>query len=76
MPLQDGVAQCAAHCVVRPSRCYCLEGVAPQDLVHDISDVVKKVDKGTKTVLIKTADGTEHTIKYTDKTTLAATMAL
>jgi ATP-dependent RNA circularization protein (DNA/RNA ligase family) len=50
--------------------------VAAQDLVHDISDVVKKVDKGTKTVLMKTADGTEHTIKYTDKTTLAATMAL
>ncbi len=47
--------------------------VAPQDLVHDTSDVVKKVDKGTKTVLIKTADGTEHTIKYTDKTVVEGT---
>jgi hypothetical protein len=35
--------------------------------------VVKKVDKGTKTVVIKSADGTEHTIKYTDKTVVEGT---
>jgi len=44
-----------------------------QDLVHDISGVVKKVDKGTKTVVIKSADGTEQTIKYTDKTVVEGT---
>ena len=47
--------------------------VAAQDLVHDISGVVKKVDKTTKTVVIKTSDGTEQTIKYTDKTVVEGT---
>jgi hypothetical protein len=49
------------------------QGAVAQDLVHDISGVVKKVDKGTKTIVVKTADGTEHTIKYTDKTTVEGT---
>ena len=47
--------------------------VVAQDLVHDISGVVKKVDKATKTVVIKASDGTEHTIKYTDKTVVEGT---
>jgi hypothetical protein len=38
------------------------------EFTHVISGVVKSVDKGTKTVVVKTADGTEHTIKYTDDT--------
>ncbi len=46
------------------------QGALADDLVHDISGVVKKVDKGTKTVVVKTADGTEHTFKYTEKTTV------
>jgi hypothetical protein len=45
---------------------------AADDLVHIVSGVVKSVDKDTKTVVVKTADGTEHTIKYTDKTTVKA----
>jgi hypothetical protein len=44
-----------------------------QDLAHDISGIVKKVDKKTKTVVVKTAEGTEHTIKYTDKTVVEGT---
>jgi len=45
------------------------QGAAAQDdVVHIFSGVVKHVDKGTKTVVIKSADGTEETIKYTDKT--------
>jgi hypothetical protein len=44
------------------------QGAVADDLVHDISGVVKKVDKGTKTVVVKTADGTEHTFKYSEKT--------
>jgi hypothetical protein len=48
-----------------------LTGAIAQDLVHAISGVVKDVDKGTKTVVIKTADGTDHTFKYTAKTTVA-----
>jgi hypothetical protein len=43
-----------------------------EDLVHVVSGVVKSVDKTTKTVVVKAADGTEHTIKYTDKTTVKA----
>jgi hypothetical protein len=43
-------------------------GAIADDVVHIVSGVVKSVDKGTKTVVVKTADGTEHTIKYTDQT--------
>ena len=42
--------------------------VAQDDVVHVLSGIVKSVDKGTKTVVVKTADGTEQTIKYTDDT--------
>jgi hypothetical protein len=49
------------------------QGAIAQGLVHDISGVVKKIDKGTKTVVVKAADGTEHTIKYTDKTAVEGT---
>ena len=44
--------------------------VAAEDVVHAVSGIVKSVDKGTKTMVVKTADGTEHTIKWTDKTTV------
>src|SRR5664279_6240579 len=39
-----------------------------EDVVHAISGTVKSVDKATKTMVVKTADGTEHTIKWTDST--------
>jgi len=42
--------------------------LAQDDVVHIVSGIVKSVDKDTKTVVVKAADGTEHTIKYTDKT--------
>jgi len=48
------------------------QSAVAEDLVHAVSGVVKSVDKTTKTVVVKAADGTEHTIKYTDKTTLDA----
>jgi hypothetical protein len=41
---------------------------AQDDVFHIVKGVVKSVDKDTKTVVVKTADGTEHTIKYTDST--------
>ena len=37
-----------------------------QDVVSVIHGTVKKIDKSTKTVVVKTADGTEHTVKVTD----------
>jgi len=47
--------------------------VAQDDVVHIMSGFVKHVDHDTKTVVIKTADGTEHTVKYTDKTVVEGT---
>jgi len=38
------------------------------DFTHMMDGVVKHIDKDTKTMVVKTADGTEHTVKYTDKT--------
>ena len=40
-----------------------------QDVVSVVHGTVTKVDKTTKTVVVKTADGTEHTIKFTADTT-------
>ena len=39
-----------------------------EDVVHAVSGIVKSIDKGSKTVVVKTADGAEDTIKYTDQT--------
>lgn len=44
-----------------------------QDVVSVIHGTVKKVDKSTKTVIVKTTDGTEHTIKVTDQATVHGT---
>jgi hypothetical protein len=38
--------------------------LAAQDVVHAVDGTVKKVDAGTKTVVIETKDGTEHTFHY------------
>jgi Cu/Ag efflux protein CusF len=43
---------------------------AQDDLVHIVKGVVKSVDKDSKTIVVKAGDGTEHTIKWTDKTTV------
>jgi len=44
-----------------------------QDVAHVVRGVVKSVDKDTKTFVVKTADGTEHTMKWTDKTVVKGT---
>ncbi len=44
-----------------------------QDVVSIIHGTVKKVDKATKTVVVKTADGTEHTIKVSSDATVKGT---
>ena len=41
-----------------------------EDIVHAVSGIVKSVDRTTKTMVVKTGDGTEHTIKWTEKTTV------
>lgn len=45
--------------------------VSAQDVVHMLKGVVKHVDKDSKTMVVKADDGTEHTIKWTDKTAVA-----
>jgi hypothetical protein len=47
-----------------------VERASADVFTKEVSGVVKKVDKDSKTMVVKTADGTEHTIKYTDKTTI------
>lgn len=44
-----------------------------QDVVSFVHGTIKKVDKTTKTVVVKSADGTEHTIKVTGDTTIKGT---
>jgi hypothetical protein len=44
--------------------------ISAQDVFHAVKGVVKSVDKDTKTMVVKASDGTEHTIKWTDKTTM------
>jgi hypothetical protein len=38
------------------------------DVTHVVSGFVKHVDHDAKTMVVKTADGTEHTIKWTSDT--------
>lgn len=47
-----------------------LQRASAEDLTHIVKGVVKSVDKDSKTMVVKTADGTEQTIKWTDKTTM------
>jgi hypothetical protein len=41
---------------------------AADDVVTAVEGTVQKVDAGTKTVVVKTADGTEHTVHFAKKT--------
>jgi hypothetical protein len=45
-------------------------GFAAEDVVHAVDGTVEKVDAGTKTVVVKTADGTEHTFHYVGDVTV------
>jgi len=41
---------------------------ADEDVVSAVHGTVKAVDKGAKTAVVKTADGTEHTVHFIGKT--------
>src|ERR1700675_3999119 len=45
-----------------------LVALAAQDVVSAVDGTVKKVDSGAKTVVVKTADGTEHTFLFLGRT--------
>lgn len=41
-----------------------------EDVARIVTGIVKHVDHEAKVVVVKTGDGTEHTIKYTDRTSV------
>lgn len=43
---------------------------AAEDVVTAVEGTVKKVDSGTKTVVVATGDGTEHTLHFIKKTSV------
>ena len=45
-------------------------GWAAQDVVTAVHGTITKLDSSTKTMVVKTKDGTEHTVKFVDKTTV------
>ncbi len=48
---------------------------ADTDVVTAVHGTVTKVDGATKTIVVKTADGTEHTMKFVSKTAVHGTDA-
>jgi len=44
--------------------------LAADDVVTAVEGTVKKVDSGAKTVVVKTEDGTEHTVHFLKKTSV------
>ena len=49
-----------------------VNSMAAEDVLHAVAGAITKVDKASKTFVIKAADGTEHVFKYSDKTTVRA----
>ena len=45
---------------------------AADDVVSAVHGTVTKLDSGTKTMIVKTKDGTEHTVHFVDKTAAGA----
>lgn len=41
---------------------------AAQDVVSAVHGTIKKIDSSTKTIVVKTADGTEHSLHFAAKT--------
>ncbi len=52
-----------------------LISLTAQDVVTAVEGTVKKVDSGTKTVVVKTADGAEHTFHFLGRTIVHGTEA-
>jgi hypothetical protein len=61
---------CMVACVALMA---CQSAFAADDVASAVSGVVKHIDHGTKTMVVKASDGTEHTIKYTGKTSWEGT---
>ena len=50
--------------------CFAIAVARAQNPTHVIIGTVEKVDAGTKTIAVKTADGTVETVKFNEKTTV------
>ncbi len=48
---------------------------ADEDVVTAVHGTITKVDEATKTIVVKTADGTEHTFHFVAKTTVHGSQA-
>jgi hypothetical protein len=46
-----------------------------KEAVEAVHGTITKVDSGAKTIVVKTADGTEHTMHFAEKTTVVGTEA-
>jgi hypothetical protein len=54
---------------------FLLPAHAEEDVVTAVHGTVTKVDQASKTILVKTADGTEHTLHFVAKTTVHGAQA-
>ena len=54
---------------------FVLPAAYAQGVVHAVEGTVKKVDAATKTIVVKTSDGAEHTFHFTDRTAVHGTDA-
>ncbi len=50
--------------------CLSLPAIADEDVVTAVSGTVKKVDAVTKTIVVKTREGAEHTFHFVGRTTV------
>ena len=69
MSFRSGVRRALAVAIVAAIT-FCIgQAVSAQDdVVHIVKGVVTHIDKDSKTMVVKAGDGTEHSIKWTDKT--------
>ena len=54
--------------LVAAAALFTMTGLAADDVVTAVHGVITKVDAASKTIVVKTKDGTEHTIHFVDKT--------
>jgi hypothetical protein len=50
--------------------CFAIGVARAQNPTHVITGTIEKVDAGTKTIAVKTANGTVETVKFTEQTTV------
>jgi len=73
MKFRSKAALALAGLLIFAVACLSQFAAADEGLGKVISGVVKHVDHGTKTMVVKTSDGTEHTVKWTGKTSWEGT---